>query len=429
MDDRVSPVYGTVGFQAPEIADDRTDRRVRPLHRRPHAGRAVHRLRRLPEHVPLTPCPARDDVEPLYAAATSRCTASSSGRPPLDPDQRFQTADEMAGPAARRAAGDRRRRAPASRRPGRARRSPPAGRGSHRRRRTGARSRRRSSTPTILTPALDPDDRRRPVPTRSPSSAPRGRRPTVELDLWLARALLEHGPRRRGRRRARRRRRRPSRGTGAPPWYRARRRARRRRGRRGGRRQLRRASTDAARRAGAEAGARRSPPSWRSSRRRGAAGTRSSPSPTRRSRRRRSAWPGAAPRSGTATAAAAAYGGCPTRRAPTPTPRSPRSSCCSPPTARRWPTSRRRPVCSTAHARYAERAGPADGRRARGGAGACSPEHGGGGRAVRRPAVRARRPACSSRRRTARLARGRRHDAERIALVDRANRVRPRTWR
>ena len=37
---RQSPIYGTVGFQAPEVADDRPDVAERHLHRRPHAGRA-----------------------------------------------------------------------------------------------------------------------------------------------------------------------------------------------------------------------------------------------------------------------------------------------------------------------------------------------------------------------------------------------------
>ena len=94
MDDQTSPVYGTAGYQAPEIARTGPTVAVRPVHRRPHARRAVHRLRRLPGHVPVHRC-RRPRTSPLFARFDSlyrfleRATAA-------DPDDRFQSADEMA---------------------------------------------------------------------------------------------------------------------------------------------------------------------------------------------------------------------------------------------------------------------------------------------------------------------------------------------
>ncbi len=89
-----SPIYGTRGYQAPEIAETGPDRAVRPLHGRPHARGAVHEVPRLPEHVPVhapaaaTTCRCSRRYDSLYRLLLARHRA--------DPDDRFQSADEMA---------------------------------------------------------------------------------------------------------------------------------------------------------------------------------------------------------------------------------------------------------------------------------------------------------------------------------------------
>ena len=51
MDDTTSAIYGTPGYQAPEIGDSGPEHPFRPLHRRSHARGLVHRFARLPDHV------------------------------------------------------------------------------------------------------------------------------------------------------------------------------------------------------------------------------------------------------------------------------------------------------------------------------------------------------------------------------------------
>ena len=90
MDDPTSPIYGTKGYQAPEIARDRPDGPVRPLHRRPHARGAVHRTsaatRALRVHA------AAAGRRAALRDATTRCTGSSLRATAPHPDDRFQTA-------------------------------------------------------------------------------------------------------------------------------------------------------------------------------------------------------------------------------------------------------------------------------------------------------------------------------------------------
>ena len=58
MDDPSASVFGTVGYQAPEIASSGPVDRVGPVHGRAHARGAVLRLPRLPEQLPLHPSAA-----------------------------------------------------------------------------------------------------------------------------------------------------------------------------------------------------------------------------------------------------------------------------------------------------------------------------------------------------------------------------------
>ena len=48
VDDQESAIYGTVGYQAPEVAEVGAERRLRHLHDRPHPRGAVHGVPRLP---------------------------------------------------------------------------------------------------------------------------------------------------------------------------------------------------------------------------------------------------------------------------------------------------------------------------------------------------------------------------------------------
>ncbi len=85
-------IYGTVGYQAPEIETDGPVAELRPVHRRPDAGRAHLRLHRLPGAVPVPAAGRR--------AAARRSTSPSPGccaaPPTADPARRFQSAGEMA---------------------------------------------------------------------------------------------------------------------------------------------------------------------------------------------------------------------------------------------------------------------------------------------------------------------------------------------
>ena len=75
-----SAIYGTPGYQAPEIADTGPDDPVRPLHRRAHAGRARARdVRGFQQHVRVRRCPPATTSRSSRSA--TRSTASSCGRP------------------------------------------------------------------------------------------------------------------------------------------------------------------------------------------------------------------------------------------------------------------------------------------------------------------------------------------------------------
>ena len=194
MDDQASPVYGTVGYQAPEIAQTGTDRRLRPVHRRPHARRAVHRLRRLPEHLPLHAAAGARRVRCTHAS--TRCTASSSGRRLPIPTSASRAPRRWAPSCSACCA----RSSPptaARRRLGAEHALHPAGAGFARRAPTGARCRRRWSIPTIppagviIVSAAGP--RRGHPPARRPAGQQRRDRPLARPGADRAR------PRRRGR--------------------------------------------------------------------------------------------------------------------------------------------------------------------------------------------------------------------------------------
>ena len=109
LDDEASPVYGTVGYQAPEVAETGPTIPVRSLHRRPHARRADHGLQRLPEHVPLHAATSRTrpPVLPLPIALRVARTGDGGGSRRAVPERRGD-----GRPAARCVAGDRGRRRP-----------------------------------------------------------------------------------------------------------------------------------------------------------------------------------------------------------------------------------------------------------------------------------------------------------------------------
>ena len=94
IDDDDSAIYGTVGYQAPEIADDGPVPVLRPVHGRPRAGRADLRVHRLPERATSTGCPTRPTV-PLLAEQESFYRLLRRATDP-DPDRRFASAGEMA---------------------------------------------------------------------------------------------------------------------------------------------------------------------------------------------------------------------------------------------------------------------------------------------------------------------------------------------
>ena len=151
IDDDEAAIYGTIGYQAPEVAETGSDGRVRPVHGGPHAGRAAPRL------PAATRAPTSDRLPPARRAtaarsSTSRCTGSCSRRPPTDPIDRFDSADEMAEQLARRPPGG-------SGGPG----AGPAG-GEHgvRARRRGGRRRRRRGAARLASAAAAQGRLRRP---------------------------------------------------------------------------------------------------------------------------------------------------------------------------------------------------------------------------------------------------------------------------
>ena len=77
IDDDDSPIYGTVGYQAPEVADGRPLGGLRHLHRRPHAGRADLRVPRLPDDVRDVAAAGRRGA--AVPAATTRSTGCWQG--------------------------------------------------------------------------------------------------------------------------------------------------------------------------------------------------------------------------------------------------------------------------------------------------------------------------------------------------------------
>ncbi len=92
--DASSPIYGTVGYQAPEIAAGRPDGRLRPVHRRAHARAAVLRLPGLPGQLHVHACRRRTSVPVLQRFDSLYRFLLKATAP--DRDDRFQSADEMA---------------------------------------------------------------------------------------------------------------------------------------------------------------------------------------------------------------------------------------------------------------------------------------------------------------------------------------------
>ena len=94
LDDPAGDIYGTVGFQAPEIAEMGPSIAVRHLHDRAHAGRAHPRLPRLPDDLralaarPGRPPGARREFDSFHRFLL-KATAPH-------PDDRFQSTSELA---------------------------------------------------------------------------------------------------------------------------------------------------------------------------------------------------------------------------------------------------------------------------------------------------------------------------------------------
>ena len=63
MDDVASAIYGTVGYQAPEVAEVGPVGRLRPVHGRPHAGRADLRLPGLHQRLRRQPAGPASNIE------------------------------------------------------------------------------------------------------------------------------------------------------------------------------------------------------------------------------------------------------------------------------------------------------------------------------------------------------------------------------
>ena len=93
VDDDQSAIYGTVGFQAPEVAEVGPSVAERHLHDRPHARGARDGVPRLPVDLRRRRLPAVDDT-PLFQRYDSlyRVLAKATA---TNPDDRFQSADEL----------------------------------------------------------------------------------------------------------------------------------------------------------------------------------------------------------------------------------------------------------------------------------------------------------------------------------------------
>ena len=94
MDDRRSALFGTVGYQAPEIADRRPVAELGRVHRRPHAGRAGAGHVADPRGARRSSCPTRPTTR--CWPGTSRSTGCCAGPPTPIRLRRFESADEMA---------------------------------------------------------------------------------------------------------------------------------------------------------------------------------------------------------------------------------------------------------------------------------------------------------------------------------------------
>ena len=92
-------LYGTPGYQAPEIAA-RAERRQRPLHRRSHArSRCCTATPRYSSTSTRCPTPRTSRSSAAYESLYRLLLRATA----LDPDERFQSADEMAAQLHRRA--------------------------------------------------------------------------------------------------------------------------------------------------------------------------------------------------------------------------------------------------------------------------------------------------------------------------------------
>ena len=109
FDDPVGDVYGTVGFQAPEIADIGPSVAVRRLHDRPHPGRAHPRLPGLPVAAPARPPRPGRPPGPGPLRLVPPAAAQGHRQAPRRP---LPDRGRAGRPDGRRAAGGRRRRPP-----------------------------------------------------------------------------------------------------------------------------------------------------------------------------------------------------------------------------------------------------------------------------------------------------------------------------
>ena len=93
IDDEDSAIFGTVGYQAPEVAEVGPSVASRHLHDRAHPGGAVHGVPRLPGHLPAHAAAAgharrcSPQHDSLYRLIAKCCAA--------DPADRFASADEL----------------------------------------------------------------------------------------------------------------------------------------------------------------------------------------------------------------------------------------------------------------------------------------------------------------------------------------------
>ena len=92
IDDEESAIYGTVGYQAPEVAQIGPTRGVRHLHDRSHLRGADAGVPGLPDHIRRQPAASRRDAAVrsprlLYRLLSKACAA--------DPADRFASVDEF----------------------------------------------------------------------------------------------------------------------------------------------------------------------------------------------------------------------------------------------------------------------------------------------------------------------------------------------